>query len=173
MPARARRLARVGKDMSELVVIRPATAQNLEALIQCDAYAHSHASRRQKLQDAIGESNCIAAFVRDEPVGYLILSGDFFGHTWMPVLMIAASYRRRGIGAQLLAAAELAVCGEKLFISANASNLAAQRLFGRAGFKRSGFIENLDEGDPELIFYKRIERNVEDGRQAGGHARAY
>lgn len=29
------------------------------------------------------------------------------------------------------------------------------------GFRRSGYIENLDEGDPEIVYFKRID--VSDG----------
>ncbi len=55
---------------------------------------------------------------------------------------------------RLLAAAEDACRTEKLFTSTNASNGAAQRLFASAGFVRSGQIEHLDEGDPELVYVK-------------------
>jgi ribosomal protein S18 acetylase RimI-like enzyme len=41
---------------------------------------------------------------------------------------------------------------DKLFTSANTSNVAAQSLFKAAGFSRSGVIENLAVGDPELVF---------------------
>jgi hypothetical protein len=41
-----------------------------------------------------------------------------------------------------------------LFSSANLSNVAAQRLFVRAGFIESGRVENLDPGDPEVIYFK-------------------
>lgn len=59
---------------------------------------------------------------------------------------------RRGVGLRLLAAAMAACRTAKLFTSTNQSNLAAQRLFAGAGFVRSGHIEHLDEGDPELLY---------------------
>lgn len=31
-----------------------------------------------------------------------------------------------------------------------------QRLFDKCSYRKSGFIENLDEGDPELIYYKNL-----------------
>ncbi|WZB72100.1 hypothetical protein WJ968_11125 [Achromobacter xylosoxidans] len=44
----------------------------------------------------------------------------------------------------------------KLFTSTNQSNVAARRLMAKAGFVPSGMIENLDEGDPELVYVKFV-----------------
>ena len=44
---------------------------------------------------------------------------------------------------------------EKLFTSTNASNTPMQALCERLGFVRSGYVANLDEGDPEIIYFKR------------------
>jgi hypothetical protein len=35
------------------------------------------------------------------------------------------------------------------------SNTIMQELFEKLGYIRSGYIENLDEGDPEIIYFKR------------------
>jgi hypothetical protein len=34
-----------------------------------------------------------------------------------------------------------------------------QRLLATLGFNRSGLIENLDEGDPELVYFKQLRDN--------------
>lgn len=44
----------------------------------------------------------------------------------------------------------------KLFTSTNASNRAMQSFCQVRGFVRSGYIENLDEGDPEIVYFKRL-----------------
>ena len=44
----------------------------------------------------------------------------------------------------------------KLYTSTNESNVAMQRLCETLGFKRSGYSENLDEEDPEIIYFKRL-----------------
>jgi len=31
-----------------------------------------------------------------------------------------------------------------------------QKVFKANGFKQSGFIENLDEGDPEIIYFRKV-----------------
>ncbi|AFU15440.1 GCN5-related N-acetyltransferase [Bacillus thuringiensis MC28] len=42
---------------------------------------------------------------------------------------------------------------QKIFSSTNESNTNMQKVFKANGFMRSGIIENLDEDDPEIIFY--------------------
>lgn len=41
---------------------------------------------------------------------------------------------------------------QKIFTSTNQSNTATQQLLIKAGFIPSGYIENLDDNDPELIY---------------------
>jgi len=45
---------------------------------------------------------------------------------------------------------------KKLFTSTNLSNLPMQSLLAQLNFKLSGVIENLDEGDPELVYFKPL-----------------
>ena len=42
----------------------------------------------------------------------------------------------------------------KLFVSTNESNTPMRALLAKHGYVPSGFIENLDEGDLELFFFK-------------------
>ncbi len=152
--------------MTERIVVRAATAQDLDALVRCDSYAEKRASRRQVLQNAINLRHCVAAFADERPIGYAIVNDEFFGHAFVPVLVVDAAYRRRGIGSKLLAAVESSTRSEKLFTSTNASNRSAQDLLVRAGFKRSGSIDNLDEDDTELIFVKQLAHQSGTPRQA-------
>jgi len=43
----------------------------------------------------------------------------------------------------------------KVFSSTNQSNRRMHQLFHNLGFVKSGFIDNLDEGDPEIIYMKQ------------------
>ena len=45
----------------------------------------------------------------------------------------------------------------KLFTSTNRSNTPMRKLCDRLGFQPSGVVENLDNHDPELVYYKRLE----------------
>jgi streptothricin acetyltransferase len=66
---------------------------------------------------------------------------------------VKAEYRHRGYG-QLLLKTFVDLCGNaKLFTSTNSSNLPMQGLLQRCGFRRCGTIDELDEGDPEIIYF--------------------
>lgn len=63
---------------------------------------------------------------------------------------------RRGLGAALTAHFQTMCAGSKLFTSTNMSNRVMQDLLIRAGFRPSGYIDNLDENDPEIVFYSPL-----------------
>ena len=44
----------------------------------------------------------------------------------------------------------------KLFTSTNLSNLPMQSLLAKLEYQLSGVIHNLDEGDPEIVYFKRL-----------------
>ncbi|BBV09000.1 hypothetical protein BML2537_24940 [Providencia stuartii] len=71
------------------------------------------------------------------------------------MLMVDSEFRRQGIGSQLIEQLKLTCVTPKLFTSTNQSNVSMQRLLANAQFIPSGIIENLDEGDPELIYFCR------------------
>lgn len=140
-------------------LVRAAKPNELEALIEVDTYAQSHSSRVAELERALGTQACLLAELQGKPVGYVVVEHSFFGQGFVPLVCVARSHQRLGIGTTLLSAAEEACRTPKLFTSTNASNQAAQRLFLRAGFVRSGVIENLDAGDPELVYFKAVGSN--------------
>lgn len=138
----------------EAPVIRTATAADLGAFVESDPYAIAHSERCVFLAAAIERGECVAAFVHDRVVGYAVLNYSFFRQGFVPLVVVAPGVRRQGIARLLLGAAESECKTESLFTSTNVSNVEAQRLFERVGFRPSGRIENLDPGDPELVYYK-------------------
>jgi ribosomal protein S18 acetylase RimI-like enzyme len=138
------------------LVLRQARESDFPDLLACDAYAHAHETRMHELHRWVEQQSCFVALVRDEPVGFVVLQYTFFGNGFIPLVCVAVSRQRQGIGQFLLAQAERLCTTPKLFTSTNASNARAQRLFARAGFTASGTIENLDEADSELIYFKAV-----------------
>lgn len=133
--------------------VRAASTEDLAALLRCDPYSETNLERQGLIADAIAGGQCYVAERSGAALGFVLLTGGFFRHAFVPLLAVAPEFRRQGVGLALLKAA-IASCGTaKLFTSTNSSNLGAQKLLSRAGFVRSGVVENLDVGDPELIYF--------------------
>ncbi|MCL0074072.1 GNAT family N-acetyltransferase [Dehalococcoidia bacterium] len=75
------------------------------------------------------------------------------------MLYIHPEYRGKGIGSKLVRHVESLCKTEKLFTSTNQSNLPMQGLLNKLGYVPSSFIDNLDEGDPEVVYSKRIKED--------------
>ena len=88
--------------------------------------------------------------------GFVISDESFFDQFIVRLLIVHPDFRRRGLATALMRAAELECQTGKLFTSTNQSNIPMQQLCDRLGFVKSGYIENLDEGDPELIYVKLL-----------------
>jgi ribosomal protein S18 acetylase RimI-like enzyme len=142
-------------------IIRVATAADLPALVESDPYAIAQSGRCVVLAAAIERGECFAAFVHDHVAGYTVLNYSFFGQGFVPLVVVSPGVRRQGIARLLFAAVESECKTESLFTSTNVSNIEAQRLFERVGFRPSGRIENLDPNDPELVYFKSRAARVE------------
>jgi len=141
------------EDVATLT-IRKGLPSDLGALVGLDDYAQLHSERVASISAYVAAGECFMAEFEGEVVGFVVLNYTFFGFGFIPLIVVAASHRRRGVGLRLLSEAQLRCTAQKLFASANASNGAAQALFTRAGFIRSGVIENLDHADTEIVFFK-------------------
>jgi GNAT superfamily N-acetyltransferase len=72
------------------------------------------------------------------------------------LLVVHPKRRRSGVASALIRAIEARSPTSKLFTSTNESNTVMQAVCEALGFVRSGIVENLDEGDPEIIYFKRL-----------------
>ena len=142
------------RDETDKIITRAAQAGDVDAMLACDAYAQAHASRGEAVRAAVGQGHCQVAIRAGQVAGYVLTYDDFFDYGFVSLVVVSPAHQRRGVGVRLLAAAEAACTTAKLFTSTNQSNLAAQQLFASAGFVRSGQIDHLDEGDPELVYMK-------------------
>src|SRR5437763_4473704 len=97
------------------------------------------------IRGAINDGRCLVGQIGGDAVGFCV-SGLFYGFDFLELLVVAESWRRRGIGRALVEAWEDRAASPKVFTSTNQSNLPMQRLCESLGFVRSGIIENLDEG---------------------------
>ena len=133
---------------------------------------HRHASFLRRATDA---GNLYIARLDGAYAGGMVLGdaqpvesafdGGFFGRGFVWLIWVEESFRRSGVASALMRQAEKDCLSEDLFTSTNLSNIPAQRLFEKLGYTRTGMVENLDEGDPEIFYFKRLQR-PESGRKS-------
>lgn len=136
--------------------IRPATPDDLNALLALDHVAASSAERGAFIARAIAEQRTWVITVGQRVYGYGILTYDFFGHTFLELVYIAAEWRSQGLGPTLIRFLETQSRSATFFTSTNESNRQMQHVLEKLGYERSGVIYNLDPGDPELIYVRHL-----------------
>lgn len=88
------------------------------------------------------------------PLGLWLPGPKLFGEYFIPLVVVSDASRRTGVGRQLMTHLERVASAQKVFTSTNTSNLPMRQLLAQLGYQHSGTIENLDPGDPELVFVK-------------------
>ncbi len=132
--------------------IRSATNDDHEALCEIDTVVLTSEERRDQIRKWLGSACCFVVEIQGRAAAYGVLTHHFFGYPFIEMVMVGSRYRRQGLGAAIVRHFQSVITGPKLFSSTNMSNRAMQQLFTKLGFEPSGRIDNLDEGDPEIIF---------------------
>ncbi len=137
------------------VAIRPAVPGDLAGMLGCDPQAAHGERRADYLRRALAEWQCVVA-AGEAIVGFGVMNETFFENGFVSLLVVHPDWRRCGIGKALMRHLEESCRTSKLFTSTNLSNLPMQVLLRRAGYKLSGIVDDLDEGDPELFYVKYL-----------------
>jgi ribosomal protein S18 acetylase RimI-like enzyme len=136
--------------------IRPTTPDDLTALLALDQLAAASAERRTFIERAVAEQRAWVILWDGYLCGYGVLSHDFFGHSFLEMVYIAAEWRSQGLGPILIRYLETQSRTAAFFTSTNESNDHMQRVLAKLGYERSGIIYNLDPGDPELVYVRQL-----------------
>jgi GNAT superfamily N-acetyltransferase len=135
--------------------VRAAGSDDLTGLIAADPHAQFNAERRSQIVAWIEAGQCFVAEREGRIVGLSVLTRTFFHSFFIDLVFVAEADRRTGAGTAMIEyLIELVPPGEKLWTSTNQSNAPMRALLPRLGFIESGRIDNLDEGDPELVFVR-------------------
>jgi len=145
--------------------VQQAVDSDFPALVALDKLVPGSSERRSSLSSAIASKKCYKAVVNGEVLGFIILEETFYGHAFISFMIVHPGHRREGIATALITYAESVAPTDKLFTSTNASNTEMQRLCEAQGFTRSGAIENLDDEDHEIVYFKQIKR---EGAESSG-----
>jgi ribosomal protein S18 acetylase RimI-like enzyme len=138
------------------VTVRPAGPADVPAIAAVDPVAAHDDGRRLFIAERVAAGETLVALDGDAVVGYLVLDHAFFGRGFVAMLCVHPERRRQGIGRALMRHAERACRTERLFTSTNRSNLPMQRLLEGLGYGCSGMVDDLDPGDPELFYSRRL-----------------
>ncbi|PQZ55903.1 MULTISPECIES: GNAT family N-acetyltransferase [Bacillus] len=135
--------------------VAKASIDDLDSILHIDVAVIGDDSRRNYIKHAIDEGNCIIAKEDNSISGFLTYDTNFFGYTFLSLIIVSPTKRRQGHASSLISYMLRHSPTQKIFSSTNESNTNMQKVFKANGFMRSGMIENLDEDDPELIFHAK------------------
>ena len=140
------------------MMIRDATKHDIDGIFAIDHIAATEETRRQHIRDWIERGCVIIALIDERVVGYAVLEYTFFFCGFISMLIVQEAYRRKGIATALVKRLEETCNTGKLFTSTNKSNGPMKAFMASMSYKPSGIVHNLDEGDPELFYFKRVKK---------------
>ena len=140
------------------MMIRNATEHDIDRVISIDCIAATEETRRQHIREWVRSGCAIIVLIDERVVGYAVLEYTFFSYGFISMLIVQEAYRRRGIASALVKRLEKICNTAKLFTSTNESNAPMQALMASMSYEPSGIVHNVDEGDPELFYFKRVKK---------------
>jgi len=137
--------------------IRPALSIDIDALSAIDRQAQTDRHRREFITRSVAQGACsVLVSANGRTAGYGVLDYAFYENGFVSMIYVDPAHRRQGAGLLLLRHLEGLCQTRKLFTSTNLSNRPMQALLAKAGYRLSGVIHDLDEGDPELVYVKYL-----------------
>ena len=122
--------------------------------------------REEKIAKAILEETCYIILAGHRAIGFVIFDYRFFDQGWIELMILDEACRGKGIGGKVFDLLGEQCRAEKLFTSTNRSNTRMQKALAKAGFSFAGQLTGLDEGDPELFYYRLIREENQSTEQS-------
>lgn len=152
------------------IKIRDAKPSDRDAIIAFDHGVDLEPGRIPFIDRVLSAATCLVAESEGRVVAYGSLEYTFYDNGFVSMLQVAEPQRRRGIGRSLMEALAARCTTPKLFTSTNESNKPMHALLHFLGYVPSGVIENLDVGDPEIVYFLDLRGRA--GRQQHAAERA-
>lgn len=131
---------------------------DLDEIMRIDSEVVGDDNRWAYIKRAIEDDRCLVFKSEQRIVGFLIFDTHFFEHAFISLVIVSPSERKKGVAKALIYVFENISPTEKIFSSTNLSNEVMHNLFHSLGYIKSGTVENLDEGDPEIIYFKHLSK---------------
>jgi ribosomal protein S18 acetylase RimI-like enzyme len=145
-------------------LIRRGTQADAPVLKDLDTIVPIDPARAECIDHWLRDDPVLVAEVEGRVVGYGVFDHGFFRQSNVAMLMIHEDYRGQKLGEHILRKLEQLGDTPKFFVTTNQSNHRMQRLLSRMGYRPGGYIHELDQGDPELVFVKDIGMAQQDAR---------
>ena len=137
-------------------MVRTAVRTDIDQILRLDSSAEVGNSRRTVVRNAIDRGECLVALNNEMVVGYALMNQGFFERGFVSLIYVDPTHRRHKIGSNLFDECESRCKSTRIFTSTNQSNLPMQGFLVSRGYVLSGKVQDLDEGDPELFYSKRL-----------------
>ncbi|WP_446469343.1 GNAT family N-acetyltransferase [Xenorhabdus stockiae] len=141
---------------NKILYIRRADMPDIDILTRIDSVVLYDNRRLVQIKNWVKSQFCYLVELDSEVIAYGVLHYNFFDYAFIEMLVVGERNRREGVGLQLISYLKSIFSCPKLFTSTNQSNKSMQSLLNKAGFRKSGYTENIDEDDPELVFFYKI-----------------
>ncbi len=139
---------------------------DVDVVLSIEGAPPGYSDRASLVTQRIESGDCLVSESDGRVSGFAtILRRLFFGRDFLELLTVDAEYRRQGIASALLRAFIHGATTSQLFISTNSSNVPMLNLLRKEQWLFSGELVGIDEGDPELVFYRS---SVSKGRSSSG-----
>jgi RimJ/RimL family protein N-acetyltransferase len=143
----------------ENISLRKATIKDKAIVVDfdysLDKVEHIKLNREEKITKAILGEECFIILADNREVGFVIFDYRFFDQGWIELIILDEEYRGKGIGGKTFDLICKQCKTNKVFTSTNSSNTQMQKALTKAGFSFAGKLNGLDDGDPELFYYKK------------------
>ena len=136
-------------------IARQAKPTDLDAVLELDRMSPIGHKRTALLTARVHSGEVLLFENEDHLLGFAVVrKRSFFGRDFVELLTVTANKRRQGVGGYLLQETVTQSSSDRIFTSTNQSNAEMISLLEFAGWHFSGQLEGIDEGDPELVFFK-------------------
>jgi GNAT superfamily N-acetyltransferase len=137
-----------------MIVVERATEDDYSDICAIDAAEVGDYRRSDTITRAILNRECLVARRGADRLGFAVVNRAFFGQFFIEEIVVHPDARRRGVGRAIMQYAERTCPQSRLFTSTPESNIPMQRVCAALGYVRSGYIDNVHEGEREIIFVK-------------------
>jgi len=137
-------------------MISTAVKNDITKILEIEELIMGHKKREVVIEKSILLEQCLVKKEKGKINGYLIFNENFYENNFIELLMVHPKFQNTGIGSSLINHYERMINNGKIFTSTNLSNQKMIHLLKKLNYVDSGIIYNLDENDPELMFFKQI-----------------